>query len=130
MTTATAEMSRSVETEEATWRDPKRYAWLLGLLVPLCRSSPGACVELTGLGVFWWLGPLDRLRRHPAARPRRRQGRRTNPPDSVLKWLEEDRYYRWCTYVFIPLQYAGARVRAAGCGRSGDLSLVESSASR
>ena len=25
----------------------------------------------------------------------------------VLKWLERDRYYRWCTYAFIPLQYAG-----------------------
>src|SRR6185312_3862037 len=30
-----------------------------------------------------------------------------NPPDSVIKWLEQDRYYRWCTYVFIPVQYAG-----------------------
>ena len=30
-----------------------------------------------------------------------------NPPDDVIKWLEQDRYYRWCTYVYIPLQYAG-----------------------
>ena len=31
----------------------------------------------------------------------------SNPPDSIIKWLEQDRYYRWCTYVFIPIQYAG-----------------------
>ena len=31
----------------------------------------------------------------------------SNPPDSVIKWLEQDRYYRWCTYLFLPLQYAG-----------------------
>ncbi|MGI9197865.1 MAG: fatty acid desaturase, partial [Candidatus Nanopelagicales bacterium] len=30
-----------------------------------------------------------------------------NPPDSVIKALEEDRYYRWLTFLFLPLQYAG-----------------------
>ena len=28
-----------------------------------------------------------------------------NPPDEVLERLEEDRFYRWITYAFIPLQY-------------------------
>jgi alkane 1-monooxygenase len=28
-----------------------------------------------------------------------------NPPDEVLERLEEDRYYRWITYAFIPMQY-------------------------
>jgi alkane 1-monooxygenase len=32
---------------------------------------------------------------------------RRNPPDEVIKWLEQDRYYRWCTYAYIPVQYAG-----------------------
>ena len=48
-----------------------------------------------------------------------------NPPDSVLKWLEQDRYYRWCTYVFIPIQYAGL-IFACWQWGSGDLSVVES----
>ncbi len=26
-----------------------------------------------------------------------------NPPDSVIKWLEQDRYYRWCIYIYIPI---------------------------
>ena len=49
----------------------------------------------------------------------------TNPPDSVLKWLEQDRYYRWCTYLFIPIQYAGL-VFACWLWSSGDLSTLDS----
>ena len=49
----------------------------------------------------------------------------TNPPDSVLKWLEQDRYYRWCTYAFIPIQYAGL-VFACWLWSSGDLSTFDS----
>ncbi len=30
-----------------------------------------------------------------------------NPPDEVIEALEEDRYYRWVTYAFIPVQIAG-----------------------
>ena len=49
----------------------------------------------------------------------------SNPPDSVLKHLEQDRYYRWCTYTFLPLQYAGL-VLACRLWWSGDLSLAGS----
>ncbi len=48
-----------------------------------------------------------------------------NPPDEVIKRLEEDRYYRWCTYAFLPIQYAGL-VLAAWLWSSGELSIVES----
>jgi alkane 1-monooxygenase len=94
------------ELNPATWRDPKRYAWLLGLIVPLLPFFASGLVALTGLGLFWFFGPilvfgifplLDLLVGMDAA----------NPPDSVVKWLEQDRYYRWCTYAFLPLQYAG-----------------------
>ena len=92
--------------ESARWRDRKRYAWLLGLIVPLLPFISWGLVEATGLGVFWFYGPvlifavfplLDLLVGLDAS----------NPPDSVIKWLEQDRYYRWCTYLFLPLQYAG-----------------------
>ena len=43
----------------------------------------------------------------------------------MLKWLEQDRYYRWCTYLFIPVQYAGL-VFACWLWSSGDLSVLES----
>ncbi|MFJ7723386.1 alkane 1-monooxygenase, partial [Rhodococcus erythropolis] len=37
-----------------------------------------------------------------------------SPPDNVIAALQDDRYYRWCTYLFVPLQYAGL-VFAAWC---------------
>ena len=39
-------------------RDRKRYAWLLGLIVPLAPFIAWGSVELTGFGAFWFLGPV------------------------------------------------------------------------
>jgi alkane 1-monooxygenase len=113
-----------VEVNPATWADPKRYAWLLGIIVPLAPFMAWGSVALTGLGAFWLLGPALIFVAFPildiavGVDP-------TNPPDSVLKWLEQDRYYRWCTYVFIPVQYAGL-VLACYLWSSGDLSTLDS----
>jgi alkane 1-monooxygenase len=112
-----------IELNPAGWTDSKRYAWLLGLVVPLLPFLAWAGVELTGSGVFWFWGPilvfvifplLDAIVGMDAE----------NPPDSIVKWLEQDRYYRWCTYVFIPLQYAGL-VFACWLWAEGGLSGVE-----
>jgi alkane 1-monooxygenase len=111
------------EPNPATWRDGKRYAWLLGLVVPLLPFIAWGWAELTGLGVAWWFGPilvfgvfsiLDVIVGMDAE----------NPPDSIIKWLEQDRYYRWCTYVFIPIQYAGL-VFACWLWAHGDLTTVD-----
>lgn len=113
-----------VEVNPATWTDPKRYAWLLGIVVPLAPFMAWGAVALTGFAGFWLLGPvlvfvglplLDFAVGVDA----------TNPPDSVLKFLEQDRYYRWCTYVFIPIQYAGL-VFACWLWSGGDLSVLDS----
>ena len=40
------------------WTDPKRYVWLLGLIVPLAALHRLGLHELTGLGVFWLFGPI------------------------------------------------------------------------
>jgi len=42
----------------------------------------------------------------------------------VIKWLEQDRYYRWCTYLYIPIQYAGL-VFACWMWSHGNLSTLE-----
>jgi alkane 1-monooxygenase len=105
------------------WRDHKRYAWLLGLIVPTLPFLAWGLVELTGWGIFWFYGPflvfgifplLDLVVGMDAA----------NPPDSVIKWLEQDRYYRWCTYAYIPIQYAGL-VLACWLWSSGKLSTID-----
>jgi alkane 1-monooxygenase len=112
------------ELNPAAWHDPKRYAWLLGLIVPLLPFLAAGLVGLTGLGFFWFFGPilvfvifplLDALIGMDAE----------NPPDSVIKWLEQDRYYRWCTYAFIPVQFAGL-VFACRLWADGGLSTVSS----
>ncbi len=108
----------------ATWKDGKRYAWLLGLLVPTLPFLAWGLVHATGLSIFWFFGPLvvftvfpvlDLIVGTDAA----------NPPDSIVKWLEQDRYYRWCTYLYLPIQYAGL-VFACGLWASGELSSIDS----
>jgi alkane 1-monooxygenase len=105
------------------WRDPKRYLWLLGLIVPTLPFLAWGLVEITGLGLFWFYGPMlvfgifpliDALGGIDAE----------NPPDSAIKWLEQDRYYRWCTYLYLPIQYAGL-VFACWMWASGKLSTIE-----
>jgi alkane 1-monooxygenase len=48
----------------------------------------------------------------------------SNPPDSVVKYLEQDRYYRFCTYAFIPLQFI-ALVGGAWLLAGDDLGVAE-----
>jgi alkane 1-monooxygenase len=92
--------------EEPRWRDPKRHAWLLGLVVPTLPFIACGLVEATGVGALWFFGPLVVFGIFPALDLAIGMDAR-NPPDDVIKWLEQDRYYRWCTYLYLPLQYAG-----------------------
>jgi alkane 1-monooxygenase len=111
------------QLEESTWRDPKRYAWLLGLVVPLLPFGTWGLVEATGLGVLWFYGPVLVFGIFPLLDLAIGMDAR-NPPESVIKWLEQDRYYRWCTYAYIPVQYAGL-VLACWLWSSGKLSTID-----
>src|SRR3954451_15106988 len=112
------------EVNPAAWTDGKRYASLMGIIVPLSPFLAFFWVTVTGFGGMWYLGPLLVFGLFPlldmaiGLDP-------SSPPDSVLKFLEQDRYYRWCTYVFIPIQYAGLAF-ACWMWLNGDLNLVES----
>ncbi|MDT5050088.1 MAG: alkane 1-monooxygenase [Mycobacterium sp.] len=87
-----------------TWKDRKRYLWLLGLIIPALVVTSWLAVEATGLGVFWWAGPILMFGIIPVldylVGPDSE-----NPPDSALAWLENDPYYRWATYLNLPAQY-------------------------
>ncbi len=108
--------------DQSTWRDAKRYLWILGLTMPLLPFLAVGLHQLTGWGVWLWLGPIVILGIVPlidwaaGLDP-------SNPPDSVIKSLEQDRYYRWLTYLFLPLQYAGFAL-AFWYIATGDLTLV------
>ncbi len=118
--------SRSEELagDSVSWRDPKRYYWLLGLVVPTLPFLAWALVELTGLGIFWFYGPVLVFGIFPLLDLAVGLDAR-NPPESMIKALEQDRYYRWCTYAYLPVQYAGL-IFACWLWSHGDLSTAES----
>jgi alkane 1-monooxygenase len=100
---------RDLPTENETvvvpsWRDRKRYLWLLGLLIPALVALIWVVVQATGLAVFWWAGPILMFAIIPALDYI--VGSDTdNPPDSALAWLQNDPFYRWATYLYLPTQY-------------------------
>ncbi len=121
-----SEVSAEVSVEELTparWDDPKRYLWLLGLLVPTLPFLSWGLVQLTGIGAFYFYGPVLVFGIFPLADLLVGMDAE-NPPDSAIKWLEQDRYYRWCTYLYLPIQYGGL-VFACWLWTSGKLSTVE-----
>ncbi|WP_255950497.1 alkane 1-monooxygenase [Streptomyces odontomachi] len=107
--------------EQVTWRDPKRYLWLLGLVIPLFPFICYGLVKVTGWSVMWLAGAATIYVLVPLLEPLIGKDD-ANPPQSVLAWLEADHYYRWCTYLYVPLQYAGL---VFGCWviSSGDIAV-------
>ncbi|WP_396445445.1 alkane 1-monooxygenase [Actinomadura sp.] len=111
MATVGVDASGSVSAAD-TWRDPKRFLWLLGLLVPALPLAAWGLVGLTGLRLFWWFGLMaifvvfpffDRLFGEDP----------TNPPESAMERLEKDRFYMWANVLYIPVQYASLIVGCA-----------------
>ena len=90
----------------AQWRDRKRRLWLIGLVVPSLAFVALGMSTLTGWGVWFWIGPIVILGIVPAIDLVAGLDR-SNPPDDVIEALEQDRYYRWITYLFLPIQYVG-----------------------
>ena len=88
------------------WKDKKRYLWLIGLVVPSLAFIGYAAWAATGWGAFFWIGPVVILVIVPAIDLVAGLDR-SNPPDDVIEALEQDRYFRWITYLFLPIQYIG-----------------------
>ncbi|MFD6398883.1 alkane 1-monooxygenase [Nocardia sp. NPDC060249] len=83
--------------------DPKRYLWVFGLVAPVCALLPSQLVMRTGLTVFWWIEPIVVLCVIPVLdRLVGEDGH--NPSDEDYEELGANRYYRWCTYLFLPVQ--------------------------
>jgi alkane 1-monooxygenase len=93
------------EGSPTQWKDTKRYLWLLGLVVPSLAFLAWGLVALTGWSGFWYLGPIVVFVVVPAVDLLAGLDR-SNPPDDVIEALENDKYYRWITYLFLPIQYA------------------------
>jgi alkane 1-monooxygenase len=86
------------------WRDPKRYLWLLGAIVPGMAAGSWLAVQVTGVSAFWWSGPLVTFVLMPAL-DQLIGSDADNPPENAFDWLANDRFYRWAIYLYIPNQY-------------------------
>jgi alkane 1-monooxygenase len=111
-------------TERPDWRDKKRYLWLLGTFVPLFLFLGWGLVNLTGWGVFWWMGPIFVYAVIPLLDPLFGDDP-SNPPEEIVAWLEQDRYYRFVTYAFLPVQYVAFFTGFWLMFRHGGLPLVD-----
>src|SRR5271155_3565948 len=125
---ATTAEARS-ETPVERWRDRKRYLWLLGLILPTSLLVAVALAWLLGtLGfsdatpVVWWIGPILLFVLLPILDVFVGADGQ-NPPDEVMEYLENDKYYRYCTYGVIPLQLASL-VLACYLWSAHDLGLI------
>lgn len=94
------------------WRDRKKKLWLLGLVPPTALFVATALIWAgNALGwqavtpALWWIGPLLVYVLVPTldvfVGP---DGE--NPPEELVEALENDRYYRYCTYIYLPFQFA------------------------
>lgn len=96
----------TVDGEVMEWKDRKRYLWIMGALIPLIPFVMWGAYAATGWSIVWYFGPFFVFVMIPVfdllagLDP-------NNPPDELIEALEEDRYYRWVTYAFIPLQLIG-----------------------
>jgi alkane 1-monooxygenase len=104
------------------WRDGRRYLWPSAVVVPVLPFLSFGLVRQTGAGGWWWMTAvlvfvvipiMDVLGGDDAG----------NPPDEVAKALQDDRYYRWLTYLYLPLQF-GALVLGAWQWQAGGLDWV------
>ncbi len=93
------------DAEALSWRDGKRYAWLLGLLVPMIPFGALQWNMITGSDIAWWFGPIVIFVLFPTIDILAGIDG-SNPPASLIEWLENDKYYRWCTFLFLPIQFA------------------------
>lgn len=103
--------------------DPKRHLWVLGLIAPSCALLPSQLVLHTGAEVFWWIGPIIVLIVIPVLDWVIGDDG-SNPRDEDYELLSNDRYYRWCTYLFLPIQLSGLII-AGAMWAGDDLSLVD-----
>ena len=88
------------------WRDTKRFMWPSALVVPLLPFVGYGVASHSGQDIFWYLAPalvfilipvIDGFVGDDGG----------NPPEELVAALQEDRYYRWMTFLYLPLQYGG-----------------------
>jgi alkane 1-monooxygenase len=97
----------AVEQDPTTaWHDPKRWMWIIALMVPVLLFAGIGAWHKTGHESFFWYTPafvfvivpiLDVV-----------TGRDdSNPPEVAVPRLQAIKSYRWFVFAYIPLQFGG-----------------------
>jgi alkane 1-monooxygenase len=86
----------------SSYQDPKRYAWLLSLFVPFVVGFGPVLVLLSGDARWVWISPVLVYLVAPVIDWALGEDR-SNPPESAVPMLDADHYYRWVTYLLIPI---------------------------
>ena len=90
--------------EAISYIDRKRWLWMLSVLFPLEPYIGIALHSVTG-NELWLLLPLLLSYGFGPVIDWLIGEDRNNPPEAVVMQLEQDRYYRWLTYIVVPLHY-------------------------
>lgn len=89
-------------TENVTYRDGKRYVWLMSLLVPAALGCGPLFYWLTGSVAAMWIPAAVVYVAIPLLDVVLGEDL-NNPPEEVVPLLEADSYYRWAAYALVPV---------------------------
>jgi alkane 1-monooxygenase len=95
-------MSMPTAASTLPWRDAKRPAWLLSLLVPCLVGAGPLLAEALG-DPRWLLAPLALVYIVLPLLDWMLGEDRSNPPEAAVAALESERYYRYITWALVPL---------------------------
>ena len=84
------------------YSDRKRYAWLLSMLVPCAVGIGPALMLVSGQAWTLWLPAVFFYGLAPLL-DRWLGEDQSNPPESAVAALDADPYYRWITYLLVPV---------------------------
>jgi alkane 1-monooxygenase len=122
------EKQLSNPARSAPWHDNRKYLWLLALLVPTLPFGGLMIWRATHSPLAWWLAPVVVFGLIPLIDVLFGDDRE-NPPEEVAGELQQVRYYRWITYLYLPVQYVALAVCCqvwtdGGLGVVGTVGLV------
>jgi alkane 1-monooxygenase len=89
-------------TDNVSYRDGKRYAWLMSLLFPAVLGCGPFFYWLTGSVAAMWIPAVMVYGFIPLLDIVIGEDL-NNPPEEVVPLLEADSYYRWATYALVPV---------------------------
>ncbi len=121
----TTHMDADANAPAVQWRDRKRYLWLMGLIAPTALFVILPVVWAmnqwgwqTAAQVPFWIGPILVYVLLPIL-DRKFGPDGQNPPDELMEQLENDKYYRYCTYAVHPVPVRQRHLRRLPVHRVG-----------